>query len=246
MKKRIIFMLMITFFISSLISGSYIINSPTPGEKWVKYGIHKIKWLTLGEKPPQIMIFLYNKEGKRKIKEISKNSKNTGEFICSFDTFKDIPNGKYRIFILSPIGKILGKSEVFKIVEKDENPPTKEQIKIKIPLSPIFVEPGKTLHIEWETKEKLPKNFILELYSVDKTKKIKEIKKILPPAMGLPDKKPILKKHFSFNWKVPINIPCGTYVIKITVPHKNIETYSLPISINKERIKKELKNHRER
>ncbi len=246
MKKERIFILMVILLTGILISGTYIINSPAPGEKWVKYGIHKIKWLTLGEKPQKIMIFLFDKEGKRRIKEISNNVQNTGEFICSFDTFKDLPNGEYRIVILSPIGKILGESDVFKIVEKEEAPSADEQIKVKIPSSPIFIEPGKTLHIEWETKKKFPNKFLLELYSVNKIRKIMEIRKILPPAIGLPDKKPILKKHFSFNWKVPYNIPIGTYVIKITVPDKKIETYSLPISINKEKIKKELKNHRER
>ncbi len=245
MKKKYLISLILILFVSSLFAGTYLITSPTPEEKWLKFGIHKIKWLILGDNTERVDIFLYSKDGSKKILDIAKNIKNTGEFICNLETFKDISDGEYKILIVGPEGKVLGESKLFNIVAKDSPDPNKK-IRVLSPAAPLILTPGKFINIEWETQKKFPKNFLLELYTPDKTKKILLIKRMLPPLVGIQKNKLLKKRHFKFKWIVPNTLPQGEYIIKISVPDKNIKTFTPLIKINREEIKNDIRRHQER
>ncbi len=243
--KKYLLSLFLIFFVSSLFAGTYLITSPTPEEKWLKLGIHKIKWLVLGDNTERVNILLYSKDGSKKILDIAKNIKNTGEFICNLETFKDVSDGEYRIFIVSPEGNVLGESKLFKIVTKISPKPDKK-IRVLSPSIPLIITPGKFINIEWETQKKLPKNFLVELYTSDKTKKVLLIKRMLPPLVGIQKNKLLKKRHYKFKWIVPNTLPQGEYIIKISVPDKNIKTFTPLIKINREEIKKDVRRHQER
>lgn len=243
--KKYLLSLILILFVSSLFAGTYLITSPTPEEKWLKIGIHKIKWLVLGDNTERVNILLYSKDGSKKILDIAKNIKNTGEFICNLETFKDVSDGEYRIFIVSPEGNVLGESKLFKIVTKISPNPDKK-IRVLSPSAPLVITPGKFINIEWKTPKKLPENFLLELYTPDRTKKVLLIKRILPPLVGISKDKLLKKRYFKFKWIVPTTLPQGEYIIKISVPDKNIKTFTPLIKINREEIKKDVRRHRER
>ena len=248
MKKNYLFLNLIVMFIllgSSLVADTYIVNSPSQGEKWGKMGIHKIQWLKLGDNAKKVSIFLYSKEGKKKIIKIAENINNTGEYICPFGKFQNIPEGEYKIVIINSKGKILGRSKIFKITDKTNINPDKT-MKVLTPFSNVVILPGKTLKIEWETKVKHSENFLIELYTPDRVRKVMMIKRILPPAIGLSSKTNTLKKHFKYEWKIPSNIPSGSYIIKISIPEKDIKTYTPIIKIDRKLIKKDIRRHWEK
>ena len=243
-KKTIIFMLAM-LFISSLFAGTYIVNNPAPGEKWVKFGIHKITWLKIGDNTKKVSLYLYSKDGKEKILEIVKNIKNIGEYICPLNIFANIPSGEYKIIIKKANGKICGESKVFKIVDRI-TPSPDNTIKLLSPSTTIFATPGKFLDIKWKTKNKSVRNFLIELYTVNDGKKVLEIKRLIPPSIGLPSHKRIKKRYFHYQWKIPENLKKGKYIIKISIPNKNVKVYTPLIEINRVDIKKEIRRHREK
>ena len=236
MKKTIILFSFITIFcLSTFMFGAYIITTPAQGDKWEKTGIHAIKWIKLGDKTEKVNLYLYDKTGKNKIMTIVEEVKNTGEYYCNFNIFNKVPEGEYKVFIISQKGKILGNSKLFKIFEMKKGhkiiPFAEEKLKVKTPALKIEVRQGKTLNLQWESKENLPINFLIELFDGNKIRKIRDIGRLLPPAMGL-SVKPVLKKIFNYNWVIPADIPPGKYYIKISAPDKNIHAFSPMILIN--------------
>ncbi len=236
MKKTIItFSIIMIFCLSNILFGAYIITTPAQGEKWGKTGIHVIKWINLGDKTDKINLYLYDKTGRNKIMIIAKEIKNTGEYYCNFNVFNKVPDGEYKILMVSPKGQILGNSKLFKIFEIKRGhkiiPVVENKLKIKTPALKIKIKQGKTINLKWESKEKLPMNFLIELFDTNKIRKIRTITKLLPPAVGL-SLKPVLRNNFNYNWVVPADIPAGKYYIKISVPDKNIHTFSPMILIN--------------
>ncbi len=236
MKYKLKLGIFLLFFVSFLVAENSIVNSPTEGERWSKLGIHKIKWLNIGPAVNKISIVLYNKRGKKKVKEIAKNIKNKGEYICSIDTFADIPEGEYKIFLVSSRGEIIGESGVFNIVESNVN--NDKKIKIKIPYSSIIIHQGSKLRLEWKTKKRMPVNFLIELYTADKMKKIMRIKQLIPKPVGLYNRKPRLRKSFEFIWEIPRDLKDGVYLIKISLPKDKIYAFTPPIKIAKTQIRR--------
>ena len=108
MKKTIILFSFITIFcLSTFMFGAYIITTPAQGDKWEKTGIHAIKWIKLGDKTEKVNLYLYDKTGKNKIMTIVEGVKNTGEYYCNFNIFNKVPEGEYKVFIISQKGTFM-------------------------------------------------------------------------------------------------------------------------------------------